>query len=123
MQAKPVFYLTIIVGLFFGFMLLLLPEMIMDSVGMTYLDGGPNMARHAASWILAASVFLILIRDIQHSETRQAVFIMFDLAFLLMVIAEVYAFFIGAANVMLWGIIALHVLFVILYTYLFIANR
>jgi hypothetical protein len=81
------------------------------------------MARHAASWILAASVFVLFIRDLEHSETRQAVFIMFDIAFLLMVIAELFSYITGVANVMILTIVALHVLFVLLYTYLYIENR
>lgn len=123
MQAKPVFLFTTIVGLFFGISLLLVPEMILDIVEASYLDGGPTMARHAASWILGASVFALLIRDLEHSETRQAVFIMFDIAFLLMVVAELYSYITGVANVMILAIVALHVLFVLLYTYLFIENR
>lgn len=123
MQAKPVFLFTTLVGLFFGISLMLVPELIMDLVGATYLNGGPAMARHAASWILAASVFAFLIRNLEHSDTRQAVFVMFDIAFLLMVIAEVYSYIIGAVDVMIMTIVALHVLFVLLYTYLFIENR
>lgn len=48
---------------------------------------------------------------------------MFNLGFLLMVLVELYAYFIAIANVMMWTIIALHVLFVLLYTYLFLENR
>ncbi|MHA1924919.1 MAG: hypothetical protein ACXABV_14385 [Candidatus Thorarchaeota archaeon] len=123
MQSKPVFLLTAIVGLFFGISLMLFPEMILDLVEATYLNGGPAMARHAASWILAASVFALFIRDLEHSEIRQAIFVMFDVAFLLMIIAELYSYITGVANVMILTIVALHVLFVLLYTYLFIENR
>lgn len=123
MQAKPIFLLTTVVGLFFGLVLLLVPEMIMDLMEVTYLNGGPNMARHAASWILAASLFAFLIRNEEHSNIRQSAIVMFDLGFLLMTIVELYAFFIAIVNVMMWAIIALHALFVILYTYLFVKNR
>ncbi|MCK4565897.1 MAG: hypothetical protein KAU48_01175 [Candidatus Thorarchaeota archaeon] len=123
MQAKPVFLLTTVLGLFFGFMLMFLPEMMMDMNEVTYLEGGPGMAQHAASWILAASVFAFLIRNEEHSNYRQATFIMFSLAFGLMTIVELYSFFMAISNVNTWSIIALHALVVILYTYLFIKNR
>ncbi|MFW9975539.1 MAG: hypothetical protein ACFFDQ_09760 [Candidatus Thorarchaeota archaeon] len=123
MQAKPVFLLTTIVGLFFGITMMIVPSMILDLLGASYLDGGLTMGRHAASWILAAAVFAFLVRNAEHSDTRQAIFILFDLAFILMVVAELFAYFTAAVNIMMWAIIALHVLFVILYTYLFITNR
>lgn len=123
MEAKPILLLTTVVGLFFGIILMFLPEMMMDMNEVTYLNGGPVMAQHAASWILAASVFAFLIRNEEHSNFRQSVFIMFSLAFGLMVIVEIYAYFIAIAGIMMWGIIALHVLFVILYMYLFLQNR
>ncbi len=123
MQAKPVFLFTTLVGLFFGISLMLFPEMVLDMTGASYLSGGLGMARHAASWILPAAIFAFLVRDMEHSDTRQAIFIFFDLAFLLMVIVELYSYLMAIVNVMIWGIIALHVLFVILYTYLFIENR
>lgn len=123
MQAKPVFLLTTVAGLLFGVILMLVPELILDHAGITYLNGGPHMARQAASWILAVSLFAFLIRSMEHSDTRQAIFIMFDLAFFLMVVAELYAVLTSVASVMMWGIIALNALFVILYTYLFIENR
>ncbi|OLS22254.1 MAG: hypothetical protein ThorAB25_25890 [Candidatus Thorarchaeota archaeon AB_25] len=50
-------------------------------------------------------------------------FILFDLAFLLMVVVELYSYIAGVANVMILTIVALHVLFVLLHTYLFIENR
>lgn len=123
MEAKPILLLTTVVGLFFGIILLIIPEMMMDMNEVTYLNGGRVMAQHAASWILAASVFAYLIRNEEHSNMRQAVFIMFSLAFGLMAIVEIYAYFIAIAGIMMWGIIALHVLFVILYIYLFMQNR
>lgn len=102
---------------------MLFPEMVLDTTGAAYLSGGLAMARHAASWILPAAFFAFLVRDMEHSETRQAIFIFFDLAFFLMVIVELYSYFIAAVNVMIWAIIALHVLFVILFTYLWIEDR
>jgi len=123
MQAKPIFLLTTLVGLFFGISLMFVPDMILDLLGASYLQGGLTMGRHSASWILAGSVFAYLVRNVEHSDTRQSIFILYDIAFILMVVAEIYAYFIGAVNIMIWAIIALHVLFAILYTYLFITNR
>ncbi len=123
MQAKPVFILTTIVGLFFGITMMIVPSIILDLLGASYLDGGLTMGRHAASWILAAAVFAFLVRNAEHSDTRQSIFILFDIAFILMVVAELFAYFTAAVNVMMWAIIALHVLFALLYTYLFITNR
>ncbi|NHJ14387.1 MAG: hypothetical protein EAX95_11970 [Candidatus Thorarchaeota archaeon] len=123
MQAKPIFLLTTIVGLFFGISLLLVPEFILDLVEVTYLNGGPVMARHTGSWVLAGALFAFLIRNEEHSGFRQAVFIFFDISFVLMMIVELYGYFMALGGVMLWAIIAIHALFVILYTYLFIKNR
>jgi len=123
MKAKSIFLLTTVVGLFFGIFLMIFPELMMDMNEVTYLNGGPSMARHAASWILAVAVLAFLIRDEEHSNYRQAVFIMFILGFGLMTIVELYAIFMAIAGVMMWGIIALHAVFVIIYTYLFLENR
>ncbi len=123
MQAKPVFLLTTIVGLFFGISLMFVPDMILDLLGASYLEGGLTMGRHSASWILAAAVFAFLVRNVEHSDTRQAIFILFDLAFILMVVAELFAYFTAVVSVMVWSIIGLHVLFALLYTYLFITNQ
>lgn len=123
MQAKPIFLLTTLVGLFFGIALLLVPEMILDLLEITYLNGGSVMGRHIGSWVLAAALFAFLIRGEEHSTLRQSVFIFYDLAFALMVVAELYAYFMAMAGIMMWVIIGLHALFVILFTYLFITNR
>lgn len=81
------------------------------------------MARHTASWVLAGSLFAFLIRNEEHSSTRQAIFVFFDIAFSLMVIVELYGYFMALGGVMLWSIIAIHALLAVLYTYLFLENR
>jgi hypothetical protein len=123
MQAKPIFLLTTLVCLFFGITLFVVPEMIFDLLEMTYLNGGPIITRHTGSWILAAALFAFLIRYEEHSNLRQSVFIFFDIAFALMIVAELYGYFMAMGGIMLWAIIALHAFFVILYTYLFMTNR
>ena len=123
MQAKPIFLLTTLVGLFFGIALFAMPEIIFDLLEMTYLNGGPVIARHTGSWILAAALFAFLIRNEEHSNFRQSTFLFFDIAFALMIVAELYGYLMALAGVMIWAIIALHALFVILYTYLFVTNR
>ena len=97
--------------------------MILDLLEITHLDGGPIMGRHIGSWVLAAALFALLIRNEEHSTLRQSVFIFYDLAFALMVVAELLAYFMAMAGIMIWAIIGLHALFVILFTYLFITNR
>lgn len=123
MNAKPIFLFTTLVGLFFGISLLLFPKMIFDLLEMSYLDGGPVIARHTGSWIFAAALFAFLIRNEEHSNFRQSTFLFFIVAFGLMIVVELYGYFMALTGIMMWAMIALHALFVVLYAYLFITNR
>jgi hypothetical protein len=123
MQAKLVFLFTAIVGLFFGISLLLLPEFIIGLLEATYLPVAPVLAQHTGAWVLAASVMALLIRDEEHSNFRQSVFIFFTLAFGLMTAVEVYAYLMALVGIMAVALAGLHGFFVILYVYLFVTNR
>ncbi len=123
MNAKPIFLLTTIVGLFFGIILMIFPEMIFDLLGITYLNGGPFAGRHTGAWVFAAAIMAFTIRNEEHSALRQSIFIFFALAFLLMVVAEIYSYFMATAGIMVWSLIALHSLFTLLYIYLYISNK
>ncbi|TFF96284.1 hypothetical protein EU546_01725 [Candidatus Thorarchaeota archaeon] len=123
MKAKPVFLLNTIVGIIFGIGLMFVPEMLLDFLEVTYLDGGPAMARHTASWILAGALFAFLVRDEEHSSLRQSVFFTYALSYVLMTIVELYGYLMGMTNVLMWGIIGLHVLMGVLFAYLFLTNR
>jgi hypothetical protein len=123
MQAKPIFLLTGVIGLFFGISLLLFPEMILNLIEVTFLNAGPAMARHTGAWVLAAGVFVLLIRNEEHSNLRQSVFIFLDIALTLMAVVELLGFFMALGGIMLIVLAALHVLLAIAYTYLYMINR
>lgn len=123
MQAKPIFLLNTAVGLFFGFSLLLMPEFILNMLDVGVLGVGPSMAQHTGAWVLSAAILTFLVKDEEHSNFRQSVFIFFVLSYALMAIIEIYGYIMQLAGPMLLALVALHAVFAAIFGYLYMENR
>ena len=123
MQAKPILLLTTVISIFFGISLLLAPEMILNMSSISVLGAGPFLAQHTGCLVLAIGILSFLIRNEEHSSSRQSIFLFMIIGLTLLIIVDVIGFFMAFGDVMMWFTIGIHALLVILFMYLFMANR
>ena len=123
MQAKPVLLLHTLIGGFLGVTVTLLPVLMTDLLGIPTDANGLFMTQHEGVWVLTAALLAFLIRNEEHSNLRQIVFLIFALTLLFLVIIEIVGLAMAIGNVMMMALIGIHGLFVVLYLILFWQNR
>ena len=123
MKAKPILLLYTLVGGFFGITVLLVPDMMSSLFGMPMLDAGLAMSRHEGAWVLGSAILAFLIRNEEHSNIRQMIFLFYIMAIALMVAIEIIQIILAIGNVLIWSLIGIHGFFLVLYLILFWENR
>ncbi|MCK4565898.1 MAG: hypothetical protein KAU48_01180 [Candidatus Thorarchaeota archaeon] len=123
MEAKPILLLTAVICLFFGISLLLVPEMILNMNGMSTLGNEAFAIQHTGCMVFATGILIFLIRNEEHSNIRQGIFLFMIIGLGLLTIVDIIGFFMAYGSVMMWMTIGLHILLIALFMYLYLQNR
>jgi hypothetical protein len=143
---KYVFIIHSIIALIFGLGFMIIPYIIMDSMGLPNpADLGEPIRFYGAmifglsillfcirnelgepirfygAMIFGLSILLFCIRNEPHSSMRQAIILFIVVSFIPQLIFHLL--FHPLTNFMVWNIIGLDAIFIILYSYFFITNR
>ena len=120
-ELKHIFIFNAISAFFFGLGFMIMPAFIMTLLGLSDAADGPLSMRFFGLMITGTGILVFAIRNEPHSSIRQSILIMLVFNFVIMIIFK-FIFF-DLQNIMVWGVIILHVVFVFFYVYFFIKNR
>lgn len=120
-KLKYVFIIHSIIAFIFGLGFMIIPNIIMDSMGLPNPADLGEPIRFYGAMIFGLSILLFCIRNEPHSSMRQAIILFIVVSFIPQLIFHL--FFHPLTNFMVLNIIGLDAIFIILYSYFFITNR
>ena len=121
LNIKYVFLIQSFVGFLFGLGFMIIPNIILNLMGLdTPADIGEPIRFYGAT-IFATGILLFSIRKEPHSPIRQAIILMLIISHIPQLLFHLL--FHPLDNFLVWNIIALNVIFISLYIYIFIKNR
>ena len=121
LKIKYVFLIQSFVGFLFGLGFMIIPNIILNLMGLdTPTDIGEPIRFYGAT-IFAMGILLFSIRNEPHSPIRQAVILMLICSHIPQLLFHLL--FHHLDNFLVWNIIGLNVIFISLYGYFFIKNR
>ena len=120
-KLKYVFIIHSIIAFIFGLGFMIIPYIIMDSMGLPNPPDLGEPIRFYGAMVFGLGILLIGIRNEPHSSMRQIVLLSIIGSFIPQLIFHLL--FHPLTNFMVWNIIGLDIIFITLYSYFFITNR
>jgi len=121
LKLKYVFIVQSAIALLFGLGFLIIPNPILNLMGLTTPADIGEPIRFYGAMIFGLSILLFCIRNEPHSSMRQAILLSLVCSFFPQIFIHLFAHPLN--NFMVWNIIATDVIFSGLYGYFFIKNR
>ena len=119
-ELKHIFIFNSVVGFLFGLGFMIMPAVLMTSLGMSDAADGPISMRFFGILIFGSAILAFGIRNEPNSAARQSVLLMGIFNYFVM---DLFHFiFFDLSNFMLWSVIILHTVMAFVYGYFFIKN-